>query len=103
MSSALTEFIGLLVGGISEMAQGIGSGLNQAVTDLFLATDSTTHAVTGLSTFGGVTAIFAGIALRSWINYSCIPLGNINWKVKFNILTICKTQNNTYTYVYTYV
>ena len=28
MSSALTEFIGLLVGGITDMAQGIGSGLN---------------------------------------------------------------------------
>lgn len=30
---------------------------------MFLATDATTHAVTGLSTFGGVVAIFAGVAL----------------------------------------
>lgn len=28
MSNVLTEFIDLLVGGISEMASGIGSGLN---------------------------------------------------------------------------
>lgn len=61
MSSVLTEFIGLLVGGITEMAQGIGAGLNAAVSDMFLITDSTTHAVTGLSTFGGLVAVFAGI------------------------------------------
>lgn len=63
MSSVLTEFIQLLVGGIGEMAQGIGTGLNEAVTNMFLTTDATTHAVTGLSTFGGLTAVFGGIAL----------------------------------------
>lgn len=63
MSSVLTEFIGLLVGGISEMAKGIGSGLKEAVTEMFLTTDSTTHAITGLSTFGGLVGIFGGIAL----------------------------------------
>lgn len=62
MSAVLTEFIGLLVGGISEMATGIGSGIQQYVTDLFLTT-SETGAVQGLSTFGGVVAIFGGIAL----------------------------------------
>lgn len=61
MSSVLTEFIGLLVGGISSMATGIGSGLQSAVEALFLTTNN--GAVTGLSTFGGVVAIFGGIAL----------------------------------------
>ena len=63
MSSVLTEFIQLLVDGISEMAQGIGSGLNEAVTAMFLKTNSTTGAVEGLSTFGGVIAVFGGVAL----------------------------------------
>ena len=76
MSSALTEFINLLVGGITEMAQGIGSGLNAAVSDMFLATDSTTHAITGLSTFGGVVAIFRSESgLSSWSYFISFPLG----------------------------
>ena len=62
MSAVLTEFISLLVGGISELAGGIGSGIQQYVTDLFLTT-GTDGAITGLSTFGGVVAIFGGIAL----------------------------------------
>lgn len=62
MSAVLTEFIGLLVGGISELAGGIGTGIQQYVTDLFLTTGDN-GTITGLSTFGGVVAIFGGIAL----------------------------------------
>lgn len=62
MSAVLTEFIGLLVGGITELASGIGSGVQQYVTDLFLTTGEN-GTITGLSTFGGVVAIFGGIAL----------------------------------------
>lgn len=62
MASILTEFIQLLVGGISELAKGIGTGVNGFVKDLFLVTE-TNGTVTGLSTFGGVVAIFGGIAL----------------------------------------
>lgn len=62
MSAVLTEFIGLLVGGITELASGIGSGVQQYVTDLFLTTGDN-GTITGLSTFGGVVAIFGGIAL----------------------------------------
>lgn len=76
MSSVLTEFIGLLVGGISEMASGIGSGLKSAVTEMFLTTDPTTHAITGLSTFGGLVAIFGGIALNHK-ELAQVKLGNI--------------------------
>ena len=61
MSGVLTEFIGLLVDGISTLAAGIGQGVNGFVADLFLTMDGDT--VTGLSVFGGVVAIFGGIAL----------------------------------------
>lgn len=60
MGEILTEFIGLLVGGITELATGIGAGLNGAVTAMFL---ETAEGVTTLSTFGGMVAIFGGIAL----------------------------------------
>ena len=55
MGEILTEFIGLLVGGITELATGIGAGLNGAVTAMFL---ETAEGVTTLSTFGGMVAIF---------------------------------------------
>lgn len=66
MTTILTEFIQLLVGGISELAKGIGTGVNGFVKDLFLVTDAQ-GAITGLSTFGGVIAIFGGIALATGI------------------------------------
>ena len=63
MSTALTEFINLLTGGIAGMASGIGAGIQELVTQVFLETDASTHAVTGLSAFGGVIAIFGAISL----------------------------------------
>lgn len=66
MASILVEFIKLLVGGISELAKGIGSGVNGFVKDLFLEVDAQ-GAISGLSTFGGVVAIFGGIALATGI------------------------------------
>lgn len=62
MSNILTEFIQLLVSGITTLATGIGSGVNGFVQDLFL-TVGTDGAITGLSTFGGVVAIFGGVGL----------------------------------------
>lgn len=62
MGTALTEFIGTLTGGISELASGIGTGVNGFVQDLFLKVGSN-GTVEGLSTFGGVVAIFGGISL----------------------------------------
>lgn len=56
------SFISLLVGGITEFASGIGSGVNNFVGDLFLAY-SEEGVITGLSTFGGIIALFGGIAL----------------------------------------
>lgn len=63
MGTVLTEFINLLVGGIVDLAKGIAEGVAEMAKALFLEVDSTTHAVTGLSVFGGIVAIFAGIAL----------------------------------------
>lgn len=57
MVEILQEFIQLLVGGITQLASGIGSGVNQYVQDLFLVVGDN-GTVTGLSTFGGVVAIF---------------------------------------------
>lgn len=62
MGNVLSEFIQYLVGGITELGSGIGSGVNQFVTDLFLKTGEA-GAVEGLSTFGGVAAVFGGIGL----------------------------------------
>lgn len=62
MGDILSEFIQLLVGGIKDLATGVASGVNGFVKDLFLDVDST-GAISGLSTFGGIVAIFGGIAL----------------------------------------
>lgn len=62
MGDILSDFIQLLVGGIKDLATGVGSGVNGFVKDLFLEVDST-GVISGLSTFGGIVAIFGGIAL----------------------------------------
>lgn len=61
MLEVLQEFVGILVGAISELASGIASGVATMASDLFLET--TDGAVTGLSVYGGIVAIFAGVAL----------------------------------------
>lgn len=62
MTNVLGEIVDILVGGLTNMASGIASGLNAMVTDLFIVTDAQTNA-RSLSVFGGVVAIFGGIAL----------------------------------------
>lgn len=62
MENILNEIIGLLTSGITEMASGIGTGIGNLVTDIFLKV-GTDGAVEGLSVFGGVCVIFAGIGL----------------------------------------
>lgn len=64
--SVLAEFVETLVGGISEMARGIGAGVNDFVNDLFLQVG--TGGDVGLSTFGGVVAIFGGVSLAVGIS-----------------------------------
>lgn len=60
MTAVLQEIISLLVGGISQMATGIGQGLSSLANAIFL---ETVEGSTRLSTFGGLIVVFAGIAL----------------------------------------
>ena len=62
MTAVLTEFVNILVGGIVDLAKGIANGVAEMASALFLKTGEN-GAVTGLSTFGGIVAIFAGLAL----------------------------------------
>lgn len=63
MGAVLTEFINLLVGGISGMATGIGGGLQSLAKAIFLDGEGTQASPYTLSVFGGVLGIFAGISL----------------------------------------
>lgn len=61
MAQLLNQIIELLVGGITGMATGLGKGINQYVSDLFIVTAE--GGAMSLSSFGGMVAIFGGIAL----------------------------------------
>ena len=63
MATVLQEFVQILVSGIVDLATGIAGGVVAMAKALFLELDGTTGAVTGLSMFGGIVAIFAGLAL----------------------------------------
>lgn len=56
----LTEIIEILVGGITGVAEGVGSGLQSLATNIFL--DGTGDAQT-LSVMGTLIVVFAGIGL----------------------------------------
>ena len=60
MDAVLTEIISILTGGISGIATGIGSGLGNLVSSIFL---DTTGDGTKLSVFGGLIVVFAGVSL----------------------------------------
>lgn len=60
MSGILQEIITLMVSGITQLATGIGSGLQALVSNIFLDTTGSTPV---LSVFGGMIVVFAGIAL----------------------------------------
>ena len=62
MSSVLTEIITLLTSGLTAMGTGIGKGLNDIVTSMFLVKAESGGGTT-LSTFGNVVVIFAGVGL----------------------------------------
>lgn len=59
--SILSEITEILVGGLTNLATGIGSGLNEMVTAAFIKTGE--GGAQSLSTFGIVIAVFAGIGL----------------------------------------
>lgn len=64
MTSVLQEIVSILVGGVQSMAQGIAQGLNAMASGLFVSGAGTTESPYTLTVFGGIVAIFAGIALR---------------------------------------
>ena len=76
----LTQIIQILVGGLSEMATGLGKGLNDLVTNLFVQT--ATDGAQSLTIFGTVTVIFAGvglaIGLSRWVVNFITSLGSRN-------------------------
>lgn len=61
----LQAIIEILVGGITGIAEGIGSGLTTLATSIFLTTTTGTggESTTTLSTFAVLTIVFAGISL----------------------------------------
>lgn len=60
----LSTIIQILVGGITGIAEGVGTGLSTLASSIFLQTTGEgASAVTSLSTFGAIIIIFAGISL----------------------------------------
>ena len=65
MAGVLQEFVEILVSGIVSLATGIASGIKTMAMALFLTYSENSQGVMvpGLSVFGGIIAIFAGLAL----------------------------------------
>ncbi len=71
----MQSVIEILVGGITQVAQGIGSGLSTLAQSVFLVTTGEgASAKTELSTFGVLIVVFAGISLA---------IGLSRWVVNF--------------------
>ena len=71
----MKSIIEILVGGITEMAKGIGGGLSTLAQSIFLQTTGEgASATTSLSTFGILIVVFAGISLA---------VGLSRWVVNF--------------------
>lgn len=71
----MKEIITILVGGIKDMATGIGEGLSSLAQSIFLTTTGSGEtATTSLSVFGTLIVIFAGISLA---------VGLSRWVVNF--------------------
>lgn len=79
MSGVLTEIVSLMTGGITGIATGIGAGLSELATNIFLTGTGETQA---LSVFGSLIVIFSGISLAiglgRWVVNFCTSLGARN-------------------------
>lgn len=62
MTTILQEIVSILVGGLQSMASGIATGLNTMATSLFVTGNGSESDPYALSVFGGIVAVFAGIA-----------------------------------------
>lgn len=67
MSNVLGQFVEIMVSAIVDLAEGIAGGVVAMAKALFLEVDATNGSVTGLSVFGGIIAIFAGLGLATAI------------------------------------
>lgn len=63
MIAFMQQIIGILVGGITGIASGIGEGLQTLVTNIFVSGAGTTESPYTLTVFGGLIIVFAGISL----------------------------------------
>ena len=76
----LTDIVELMVGGITGIASGIGSGLSTLVQSVFLQTGE--GGATELSVFGTMIIVFAGISLAiglsRWVVQFLTSLGSRN-------------------------
>ena len=80
MTALLNSIIEILVGGISGIATGIGSGLQELVKGIFVTGLGTSESPYTLTVFGGLIVVFAGIALAvglsRWVMNFVTSLGN---------------------------
>ena len=80
MTALLNNIIEILVGGISGIATGIGSGLQELVKSIFVSGLGTSESPYTLTVFGGLIVVFAGIALAvglsRWVMNFVTSLGN---------------------------
>lgn len=60
MVAIVGEIVDILTAGIVDLGQGIGTGINSAVTSLFI---TTTEGTQSLSVAGGIIVVFAAISL----------------------------------------
>lgn len=69
MSDVLGDFVEIMVSAIVDLAQGIAGGVVAMAKALFLevSVNEGVETVTGLSVFGGIIAIFAGLGLATAI------------------------------------
>lgn len=79
----MQSIIEILTAGITQVAQGIGSGLSTLAQSVFLqTTGSGESATTTLSTFGVLIVVFAGISLAiglsRWVVNFVASLGSRN-------------------------
>ena len=77
MTAILQQIISILIGGITGIATGLGSGLTALAQSIFLGTEAGT-----LSVFGGLVVVFAGISLAlglcRWVVDWITSLGSRN-------------------------
>lgn len=77
MTAILKQIIEILVGGITGIASGIGSGLTTLAQSIFIGTEPGT-----LTVFGGLVVVFAGISLAiglcRWVVNWITSLGSRN-------------------------